>query len=652
MGDKKVAIPDFFKRAQQKSFNTDCKAEPEDTSQTKVGIPSEPETVKASVKPAEAAEDNVHCQPAATPIKIDGKISVTLDELSGILNKTGQKSLLPEVKKIKRELERKKFTVAVVGEFSKGKSTFINKLLGREFLPTGNLPTTAILTKIRYNPKEMIILFDYHSNKKKVMPLSIKSWQGLTADIDGNDPEGIALAGVNSPWLQKTGLEIEDTPGAGDLEEKRAKITGEALLSDDGAIITISATSAMSMSERLFIEQRLISQKTPYLMVIITKLDQVPIDERVGVIEFIKGKLRQWNREIPVFVPYDIELPDDGYKDIVGLDNVKAEIERWINDPERIKLTEVWLEQRVLSVMDTALASLDEQKLLIQADEKKREKLIAEKKLMLSRASVEWDNLRLEMLKRCSICYKRLLEIIDEHKIKITERLQYEAAHAGNPETWWKEDYPYRLKVEIMNMSSGVESFVTRTINEDLRWLNITLSNQFKTQILFDKGSGPEDIRKPFDNIRFENSIEFEDIAKKRNMVRAGTAALTAASYLVLTPLGLPYLVASLGIGTGSSIITEKVFKGKIENQKAKIKEVIAQNVPEVIDSATMQTEERLNMRYNEIIKSAREKEDSWMAVQSEAIENSVKTLNPKCEEILDSNIADIKSLYSRIQKY
>lgn len=357
------------------------------------------------------------------------------------------------MKKIKRELERKKFTVAVVGEFSKGKSTFINKLLGREFLPTGNLPTTAILTKIRYNPKEMIILFDYHGNKKKVMPLSIKSWQGLTADIDGNDPE-------------------------------------------------------------------------------------------------------------------------------------------------RIKLTEVWLEQRVLSVMDTALASLD------------------------------------------------------EHKIKITERLQYEAAHAGNPETWWKEDYPYRLKVEIMNMSSGVESFVTRTINEDLRWLNITLSNQFKTQILFDKGSGPEDIRKPFDNIRFENSIEFEDIAKKRNMVRAGTAALTAASYLVLTPLGLPYLVASLGIGTGSSIITEKVFKGKIENQKAKIKEVIAQNVPEVIDSATMQTEERLNMRYNEIIKSAREKEDSWMAVQSEAIENSVKTVNPKCEEILDSNIADIKSLYSRIQKY
>lgn len=411
------------------------------------------------------------------------------------------------MKKIKRELERKKFTVAVVGEFSKGKSTFINKLLGREFLPTGNLPTTAILTKIRYNPKEMIILFDYHGNEKKVMPLSIKSWQGMTADIDGNDPE-------------------------------------------------------------------------------------------------------------------------------------------------RIKLTEVWLEQRVLSVMDTALASLDEQKLLIQADEKKREKLIAEKKLMLSRASVEWDNLRLEMLKRCSICYKRLLEIIDEHKIKITERLQYEAAHAGNPETWWKEDYPYRLKVEIMNMSSGVESFVTRTINEDLRWLNITLSNQFKTQILFDKGSGPEDIRKPFDNIRFENSIEFEDIAKKRNMVRAGTAALTAASYLVLTPLGLPYLVASLGIGTGSSIITEKVFKGKIENQKAKIKEVIAQNVPEVIDSATMQTKERLNMRYNEIIKSAREKEDSWMAVQSEAIENSVKTVNPKCEEILDSNIADIKSLYSRIQKY
>lgn len=659
MSDNKVANPNFFRRTQQKTAESSKeektadspKAKTDTAAEVKAESKTEPEKVRVKVKPVAATQNDSCEQPIASPIRIGGKITAILNELTELLNKTGKKSLLPEVEKIKRELERKKFTIAVVGEFSKGKSTFINKLLNREFLPTGNLPTTAMLTKIRYNPKEMLVLFDYKGNKKRTMPLSEKSWDGLTADMNGADPEGVVLAGINSPWLRTTGIEIEDTPGAGDLEEKRARITGEALQCDDGAIITISATAAMSMSETLFIEQRLISPKTPYLMVIITKLDRVPLSERAGIIEYVKSKLKQWKREIPVFVPYDTEMPDDSYKDIIGLDSVKAEIERWVNDPQRISLTEEWIAQRILSVMDAALASLKEQRLLIQADEDKRNELIEQKKVKLSGASVVWDNLRLEMLKRCSNCYTKLLGIVEDNKTKITERLQYEASHAGNPEKWWKEDYPYRLKVEIMNMSTGVENLVSRTITEDIRWLNMSLNNQFKTQIMLEQDDAAEDVRKSFDDIQSGEQIEFEDIGKKRNMVRIGTAALTVAGYCVSFALGAMPIIASIGIGTGSSIISEKVFKGKIEKQQAVLKEVIAKNVPKVIDNATAQTEERIKMKYDEIIESAREKEDSWMAAQNEAIENSAKITDSKGKKTLEHNIADFEQLYARMHK-
>ena len=64
---------------------------------------------------------------------------------------------LPGVKKILQKLQEeqalirsRKFRVAVVGEFRRGKTTFINALLGKEILPVDALPTTATLNRITY----------------------------------------------------------------------------------------------------------------------------------------------------------------------------------------------------------------------------------------------------------------------------------------------------------------------------------------------------------------------------------------------------------------------------------------------------------------------------------------------------------------------
>ena len=635
MADK-IVNPDFFKKRVHRTSPQVKQIDP-------------PPKVKVAEKPLAKAAENISSPKAVdVSIRLSGKLENSLNELTELLSKAGQRSLLREVAKIQKELERRKFTVAVVGEFSKGKSTFINKLLEKDFLPTGNLPTTAMLTKIRYNPKEMLIVCDYRGNKKKVLPLSEESWDGLTADINGNDPDGVVLAGVNSPWLQKTGIELEDTPGAGDLEEKRAKLLAEALVSDDGAIITISATAAMSMSEKLFIEQRLISPKTPYLMIVITKMDQIPANERAGVVEYVKSKLTQWKWNIPVFVPYHIEMPDDRYSDIIGPDKVKAEMERWVNDPERVKLTEKWLAQRITLIIDSATGALKEQELLLKADDDKRKELIVQKKAKLSEVSLAWDKFKLEMQKRNNRCYEQLLNIVDEHKIRITERLQYEASHANNPEKWWKEDYPYRLKVEIMSMSTNVDNFVTRKINEDIRWFNTMLNNQFKSHVLVDSASPEKPV---FGDINIDEELEFEDINKKRNKVRIATAALSVAGFLTLSSLGAAPIIATMGVGTGSSIISEKIFKGKIEKQQAVMRETIAKNVPEIIDNATLQSEKRLNMKYEEIIKAAGEQEEAWMAAQEEAIENSVKVVSLEAKEALKNNKMEFEALQNKIRK-
>ena len=60
----------------------------------------------------------------------------------------GFDSTIDDLKKLKHTLENEKFKIGVFGYFSSGKSTFLNALLGIDYLPTAEQRLTAIFTKI------------------------------------------------------------------------------------------------------------------------------------------------------------------------------------------------------------------------------------------------------------------------------------------------------------------------------------------------------------------------------------------------------------------------------------------------------------------------------------------------------------------------
>ena len=68
-------------------------------------------------------------------------LSELVKQTTEVLEKCGFKELSAQVNQIQKDISRERFIVSVVGEFSNGKSTFINRLLGNEtILPVGNLP--------------------------------------------------------------------------------------------------------------------------------------------------------------------------------------------------------------------------------------------------------------------------------------------------------------------------------------------------------------------------------------------------------------------------------------------------------------------------------------------------------------------------------
>lgn len=637
----KVVNPNFFNKSAQKQQAEEPVASlRENTGEEKAGV-SQPEPQKSS------AETPVATNPSA-PIEINPSILVDLKTLSAKFKSFGRKRAAIDIENIYSRGVRNRFSVAVVGEFSRGKSTFINNLLEKEILPVGDLPTTALLTRIRHNSQEKMIHFNRKNQKVADLPLSEESWEGLVAENFGKcDPTGTVLVGIDNPWLKNNCIEIMDTPGAGDLEEKRAQVIGDALLGSDGAIITITATSALSMSEKLFIEQRLLSRKTPFLMLIVTKLDLVRKSERDTVIGYIMDKLASWNMDIPVFIPNVVETASNRYVHIMGMDKIKNHILSWINHPERVKLTEQWILSQITAVLQRELDSLSEQSALLCADGAKREELINEKKDKLSQAELVWEDLRLQMLERANKCFNKMDTKAQEQSVTITERLQYEASHTNNPQKWWESDFSYRLKVELANMAVSIENLVSRTINDDARWFNAALEKSFKTHVLYsgENISGKDLVTQTYST----EQIMFEDLDKKRNITRIGTAALSVLGFAVFSSIGFLPIVATMGIGTGSSIISEGVFKKKVEAQRDAIKTVIARDVPNIVAESTTESEARIKAVYNDMIRAAVEQETLWKDAQLTAIEESINSQADNAKESIDAQLLFLNEYFEKI---
>lgn len=85
----------------------------------------------------------------------------------------------PQLKHLHARLEDDEFRIAVVGEFSSGKSTFINALLGQDILQHATNETTAALTRI-----------------VNVAPEDLRAWTGLVRLRSGSSVELSSLYGL------------------------------------------------------------------------------------------------------------------------------------------------------------------------------------------------------------------------------------------------------------------------------------------------------------------------------------------------------------------------------------------------------------------------------------------------------------------------
>ena len=558
--------------------------------------------------------------------------------------------LAAQLDALERDRGRSRFTVAVVGEFSRGKSTLINRLLGRSVLPVGNMPTTAMLTRIRGGAKEGMVYVNAQGKRSQPMRIRPESWEGLVANnFGGADPQGAVFMSVQSPWLESLGMELLDTPGAGDLEEKRAQKISDALAEADGAIIAISALNPMSMSEQQFIQQRLILRKTPFMALAITKLDEVPEAQRLAMVNFIRNKLTLWKMDIPVIVAGDVAIPG-GEGIAVGIDALRSHISAWVSDPKRRALTDRWALAKVDDVLSVAQAGLSEQLRLLEVDAGKRSQALDAKREQLSKLEALWQDLHRQMEQRQDKCVTAVLEKAEELKDNTVQRLRHEVSRNNQPANWWQQEFGYRLRLELANMASSLDAVAGKQINEDLRWLNTQLDKSFHTA-LGAVARGPVADKDMFGYVE-EEELQLENLDSKRNLSRIATTALTIIGSITLSTLGLGMfnILCTSGVGTGSALLTEKFFKAQTQKQQEVVAKAIEVQVPRTVNEAMGKTRSRIAAVYADILRSSEERQAAWLREQNQALEAAQQSSQDAPQAPAADMLQRLQSLRQAIQ--
>ncbi|MDO4328922.1 MAG: dynamin family protein [Lachnospiraceae bacterium] len=192
----------------------------------------------------------------------------------------------------RRNLEQRRFRIAVVGEFNRGKTSFVNALLGKEILPADYIPTTAAVNRITYSDEPGAYLLFKNGKRESVQISELSGYVTKLTEASAEQASNLKEAVVEYPSLLcRNGVDLIDTPGMNDEDAMNA-VTISKLMDIDLAILAVDPSMPFSMTECMFTAQMLESQQICQIIVAVTKIDMVREKEREKTVAFIKQRIQ------------------------------------------------------------------------------------------------------------------------------------------------------------------------------------------------------------------------------------------------------------------------------------------------------------------------------------------------------------------------
>ncbi|MEO5833996.1 MAG: dynamin family protein [Nakamurella sp.] len=227
--------------------------------------------------------------PPTPPTAVAGAASVagTLQVLADgrrLAERRHREDLVAQLDAARSRLGERTMTVALVGEFKKGKSTLVNALLQTAVCPVDADVVTVVPTMICYGETPSAIAH-FEKVGQSDQPVStavpIESIAEFVSEI-GNPGNARHLRSleIRLPHrLLKSGLRLIDTPGVGGLDSAHGIVTLGVLDQVDGIIFVTDASAELNQPELTFLRSAL--ERCPQAACVMTKIDLYPHWRRI-----------------------------------------------------------------------------------------------------------------------------------------------------------------------------------------------------------------------------------------------------------------------------------------------------------------------------------------------------------------------------------
>jgi len=239
--------------------------------------------------------------------------------------------------KIAHSLETGSFTMAVLGQFKRGKSTLVNAILGESLLPTAVLPLTSVITVITHSDKPEVTVV--YQNKEALLIGKNELADYVTEKGNPKNIKKVERVEVNLPsdFLSR-GITLVDTPGIGSVYHHNTDIAYQFLPDVDAALFVISADPPISDAECRFLEES--AKYASKFFFVLNKTDYLEAAEVRELLDFSKNIILQKTGNayadapiVPMSAKRALEARIEGNAaglERSGLLNLEREVERFV----------------------------------------------------------------------------------------------------------------------------------------------------------------------------------------------------------------------------------------------------------------------------------------------------------------------------------
>ena len=187
-------------------------------------------------------------------------LATLIRELEPVLGSLEMSEFQKKLVALEKLVQSDTFKVLVLGEFKRGKSTFINAMLGDEILPAYARPCTAIINEVKWGESKRALLYPAKTGAAlQQEPLEVPVEQLEDYVVIKDDVREIASSQYDKVelfWplpLCRSGVEIIDSPGLNE-HDIRQKVTMDYLSSVDAVLFVLSCEALAARSELDVIE--------------------------------------------------------------------------------------------------------------------------------------------------------------------------------------------------------------------------------------------------------------------------------------------------------------------------------------------------------------------------------------------------------------